>query len=344
MDPTIGPGEHQSLTDDDVSVLDAIGYRTKSLIDPTMVIPLTSGLPQSGGILAPPPGLGVLSHTHYSIVVPPDATQLRIDLVGDQDVDLYARFGRTVFNSGHGVVADYGSTTDSNSETLTVSSSSAPALRPGMYYIAVANFGPADANFTLTATVTGGSLSRAPAIFNISARLEGDIVELNCAAVDPDGDFAAAEVTISDEAELPVRPMSSFVINSGGSTRAEARLAISGLSALPRARLARVVFIDRAGNRSAETTFNLGKGEPGGLAVTSGSFGGNKLILKVRGVTSSLELEINGQLVTRKIKVNGSGSKLTIKGNASQLNLKPGANRIRVRNGNGWSNILILNT
>jgi hypothetical protein len=64
----------------------------------------------------------------------------------------------------------------------------------------------------------------------------------------------------------------------------------------------------------------------------------------VSGLAATLELEINGQVVSppRKIKVKGSGKKLVIKGNASQLALREGANRIRVKNANGWSNILAL--
>jgi hypothetical protein len=343
MDPTIAPGEHRLITDNDLSVLDAIGYRTKSVVDPTIVVPLISGLPQSGEMSAPPPGLGVLSHTHYSIVVPPEATQLRIDLTGNQDVDLYARFGRPVFNSGQ-PVADYGSTTESGSETITITPSSSPPLRPGIYYLAVANFGPGDADFTVTAMVTGGNSSRAPSIFNIDAHLDGDVLGLDWTATDRDGDFAMAEVSILDEAELAVSPSSSIALIFGVQTRIESQFVINGLSALPTARLARVVLIDRAGNRSAAATVDIGKGEDGGLKLTSASFKGSKLTLKVRGLAESLEVEINGHVVAppRKIKVKGSGNKLVINGDAGQLNLQRGANRIRVKNANGWSNILIL--
>ena len=97
----------------------------------------------------------MLSHTHYSIEVPAGATQLKIALIGNQDVDLFARFGSPVFNNGHTVAADYGSTTDTGSETIIVTPLSSPALRAGIYYIAVANFGPGDADFTVTATVAG---------------------------------------------------------------------------------------------------------------------------------------------------------------------------------------------
>ncbi|HYV03265.1 MAG TPA: NF038122 family metalloprotease, partial [Blastocatellia bacterium] len=344
MDPSIGPGEHLFLTDEDISVLEAIGYRAKSLLDPTVVISMSSAQPQTGAVSAPAgPGLGAMSHTHYSIVVPPGASQLRIDLIGNQDVDLFARYGHSVVNSGHTVSADYGSTTDTGSEHITITSSSSPALKEGIYYIAVANFGPGEADFTLTATATGGDYTCPPGIFSIAANLEGDMLGLDCAVADPDGDLASAEVSILDEAKLPVSPPTSFPISFGDQTRIQTRFAIGGIAQVPAARLARLVFVDRAGNRSSEAIVDLFKGDPGGLLLTSASLAGKKLVIKTQGTAVNLELEINGQLVDRKIKANGSGSKLTIKGNTGQLNLTPGANRVRVRNVNGWSNTLILN-
>lgn len=344
MDPTIEPGEHPFITDSDVAVLDAIGYRTKSLLDPTTVVSLIPELPQAGGMLAPPPGLGVLSHVQYSIAVPPDADELRIDLSGNQDVDLYVRFGRAVVNQGHFPVADYKSTTKENSETLVITPSSSPPLRQGLYYIAVANFGPGDADFTVTASVSGGDISHTPAIFNIRTLLRGDALEINCAAIDRDGDFAIAEARLLDGAGRMVSPLSSFAIDSGNSTRIESQLVINGLNAALTAEQASVVLVDRSGNRSAEARIDFIKPDAGGLTLTSASFSGSKLKLKVRGLSANLELEINGRVVAPplKIKVNGSGSKLTIKANRDQLTLQPGPNRVRVKNVNGWSNILIL--
>ena len=345
MGPALRTGERQFLTDDDVAVLDAIGYRTKSLFDPTTVVPLSSGVPERGGMFAPPPGLGVLSHTHYSIIVPPGATQLRMDLSGTQDIDLYARSDQPVFNNGHTAVVDYASQGPSGTESITVTPSSVRPLHAGLYYMAVANLGPGDTEFTITATVTGGNISHAPAIFNIDADLEGDVLALDYTATDRDGDFVRAELTVLGQGELALMPPAVFAINSGNSTHIGGQLTISGLSALPTAHLVRTVLIDRAGNRGTEVMVDLGKGESGGITITSASFTSPKLTLKVSGPSADVEVEINGHVVAppRKIKSNGSGSKLTIKGDAGQLMLQPGANRIRAKNVNGWSNILILN-
>jgi hypothetical protein len=163
--------------------------------------------------------------------------------------------------------------------------------------MAVANLGPGDTDFTITATVIGGNTSHAPAIFNINADLEGDVVALDYTAADRDGDFARVELGVLGEGELALMPPSVFVINSGSSTHIESQLTISGLRALPTARLVRVVLIDRAGNRSAEVMVDLGKGESDGLTVTSASFTSPKLTLKVVGLATNLEVEINGRVV-----------------------------------------------
>ncbi len=100
--------------------------------------------------------------TQYAIFVPPGATQLKIDLTGNQDVDLFARFNQRIIISGGNLITDYSSIQDGIvPESLTITPTSTPALQSGLYYIAVANFGPGAANFTLTATITGGT---APAV------------------------------------------------------------------------------------------------------------------------------------------------------------------------------------
>ncbi|HKQ04134.1 MAG TPA: NF038122 family metalloprotease [Blastocatellia bacterium] len=346
MDPTIGPGEHQAITGNDISVLDAIGYRTSSP-DP-LLVPLISGRPEAGGLTAPPVNLGVLSRTQYSIAVPRGATRLKIDLSGDQDVDLFVRFGQRILIGGYRPVSDYRSATDANFESVTVTPSSSPPLRQGVYFIAIANFGKGDANFTVTATVTGGTtssaISRAPAIFNLRANLEGDSLGLDYAATDCNGDLEMAEVSILDEAGRTISPLSRFAIAFGNSTQVESQLTVSGLGAIPQASLASVVLVDRSGNRSAEAIVDFSKAQEGGLTVTKASFDRSSLTLSVRGLADGLELEINGHTVAppRKIKVKKSGTRLVIKGDAGQLSLKPGLNRVRVKNAFGWSNIFAL--
>jgi hypothetical protein len=342
MDPTIGPGEAHFITDNDAAVLEAIGYRVNAYSP--FLTPLISGEPQTGGMVRPPTNLGFLSHLQYSIAVPPGANQLRIELNGNQDVDLYVRFGERVFIQGFHPVADHVSAGESGFEAITVTPSSSPPLRPGVYFIAVANFGPGDVDFTVTATVTGGVDDRPPAVFSVTPRLEGDLLNLAYAATDLDADVINADLAILDEAGRPIGQQSSIAIVSGDSIRIESQLSISGLSMMPTAKSAALVLIDRAGNRSPEAIVDFSRAEAGGLTVKSASFDGSRLTIKTSGAVESLEVEINGRVVAppRAIKVKGSGGKLIVKGAAAQLGLQSGANRIRVKNNRGWSNILIF--
>jgi len=344
MDPTLAYGEHHFITDNDMTVLEAIGYRALGVSQPSTLVPLISGQPQNGGMVAPPPNIGVVSHTQFFISVPSGATQLKIDLNGTQDIDLFARFGQRVFILGFRVERDYFSATDSGIETITITPSSTPPLRQGIYYIAIANFGPGETLFTVTATVSGGAISRAPAVFNVSPHLEGDSLELSCTAIDLEGDFATADVAILDVLGRPLKPPASFAINSGGSIRNESRLSIGGMTAIPTATRASLVLVDRSGNRSSEVIVDLTTPETGGLMITDATFDGSRLTLNTSGLTDGLQVEVNGRIVAppRGIKVKGSGSKLTIKGDAGKLGLQQGPNRIRVKNIRGWSNIFVF--
>ena len=133
-------------------------------------------------------------------------------------------------------------------------------------------------------------------------------------------------------------------INTGGDESVESQFTINGLSGLPTAWRASVVVVDRAGARSPEVTADFSKADSGALSVTNAAFTGAQLTLKARGLAEGLAVEINGRVVAppQKIKIKGAGNKLIIAGDALQLALRAGANRVRVRNVNGWSNILIF--
>ncbi len=126
------------------------------------LVALTSGTSQTGTLAAPPTVNDCrIDPTQYTIQVLPGATQLRIALSGNQDVDLYASFGQRVFGESPNYTADHVSDSPNSTETITVTPASTPALRAGTYYIGVANCGPGAANYTVTATVTGGTAALA---------------------------------------------------------------------------------------------------------------------------------------------------------------------------------------
>ena len=119
---------------------------------------INSGSALTGSIGAPGVGSGVLFGTQYAIFVPPGVTQLKLDLTGTQDVDLFARFNQRVTLSGGLVQADHSSINGTGlPEVILITPGGAPALQSGLYYIAVGNFGPGATTFTLTATMTGSA-------------------------------------------------------------------------------------------------------------------------------------------------------------------------------------------
>ncbi len=131
-------------------------------IQPTVA--LTSGTAQNGSMPAPPTATGsdcILDATQYSIQVLNGASQLRVELTGNQDVDVYVRFGQRVARTATDWVADHRSETEFNSELITILPSTTPALRAGTYFIGVANCGPGAANYSVTATTTGGNAALA---------------------------------------------------------------------------------------------------------------------------------------------------------------------------------------
>src|SRR5205085_7220399 len=91
---------------------------------------------------------------------------------GTQDVDLFARFNQRVIISNGNVLADHSSTNASTTpETIIVTPGGSPALQSGLYYISVGNYGRSVANFTLTATLSGGTVPGAVATVSAASFL-----------------------------------------------------------------------------------------------------------------------------------------------------------------------------
>lgn len=120
-------------------------------------LPLRSGIVQTGAV-AGIPGSSTISHTNYVLLVPPGASQLRVDLLNNNgtDVDLFIRQGSRVFVSGNSVVRDFAASLGGPAQTLIINRNSFPSLDYDVYYIAVGNRAPTPISFSLVATVTQG--------------------------------------------------------------------------------------------------------------------------------------------------------------------------------------------
>lgn len=91
----------------------------------------------------------------YFVRVPAGATELRIQLVTNSDIDLYANYGSDVSIGAGGVVLADHSTELIPSKDLRIGLSGSPGLRAGTYYVGLAAFNPSDPNTgTIRVTIT----------------------------------------------------------------------------------------------------------------------------------------------------------------------------------------------
>jgi hypothetical protein len=345
MDPTLDAGRRETITDNDLLALDTMGFQVGALNGGGDTVALKSGVAQQGSIRAPKPNQedAVIDDRQYTIQVPAGANQLKVELDGNQDVDLYVRAAQRVTVNSSGLQADYKSDSPTGHETVTITPSSSPALRAGTYYIAVLNFGPGPVSFSLTATVSGGNGGgggSSPVINSVQGELDGDDLILTGVASDPDGDIVQAQSNLLDASGQVVGRTEPFPVNFGSSTSVNFTLTINNMNAIPAALMASVVFIDRRGNRSAPETADFSGGDSGGPTVSDASYNGKKLSIKGRGFSAQVLIEINGVVVG--IYQSASDKKIKIKGNPGRLNLRAGPNRIRVLNGNSRSNLFVL--
>ncbi len=135
---------------------------------PDTVVALVSGVPQDGYMARSRPG-GASFETQYTIQVPNGATQLKIDLSANTDLDLFARLGSRVVVQTGLPIADFKSESDNHHESITITPGSSPALQAGVYYLMVVNYGPGPSTFKITATVTGGSNQAQGKVVSVSA-------------------------------------------------------------------------------------------------------------------------------------------------------------------------------
>ncbi len=159
MDPSARDGQLLTITQNDRDALEFFGHALTIAPPPTgETSVMSSGAPQQGSISAPSggPDICALGSLQYSIVVPTGATQLKIDLSGTQDIDLYARLNVRVVLQGNFLLSDFSSEGLEGIESITITPTSTPPLQAGTYFIAIANCGPGATAFSIAATVTGG--------------------------------------------------------------------------------------------------------------------------------------------------------------------------------------------
>ncbi len=105
------------------------------------------------------------SDRSFKILAPPNATQMKVQVVSDNpsvDVDALVRYQADVGVDAQGhLVADYGSDGATGNETITITNRSTPPLRSGQYYISLVLISTgAPSTGTITVTFPDDILSR----------------------------------------------------------------------------------------------------------------------------------------------------------------------------------------
>ena len=345
MIPAIGPGERVTISSNDLKAFESIGYTTQSL-DTSGSASLSSGVASQGQVSMPPAGSCNLGGTQYMIQVPNGATQLTVDVTGDQaQTDLLVRYGRPVTIVENAPVDDYQSPTTKASQEIIVSGSSSPPIAPGTYFIAIGNCASAALNFTLTATVVGGSTGGggSTVITALSGSLQGNTLTLTGVATNPNGNIAQADVTFFDGAGHTAGDTGLFSSNFGTSTTSNFTLTVNNMQNFASAVKASLVLSDAQGGKSAAFVSDFSQADPGGPQITTASFDPSGLMtVRGNGFATPIQLESNGTIVNVRIKIKGGGGKLKIPASASDLNLVSGANRIKIFVNGLRSNIFVL--
>src|SRR5262249_22438884 len=348
MDPTVPKGQARTISNNDLAAIDSMGF--------TLVpgaggsgggVKLTSGVGQTGAVAAAQPNQCTLGSTQYTVVVPQGASGLTVTLTGNHQDDLLVRYGQSVTIAGGQAQADFQANASGGNQTVPIPQTGSPALQTGTYYVAIGNCATSTLNYSVTATVTGGSSgSSTPAILNLAASLVGNTLTLKGTATDSGGDLSQANAVFVDGSGHAVGTTSPFPYNFGSVSASLFTITIGNMQSYPQAVSVTLTVIDSAANVSAPLTASFGNADPGGPTVNSVTFDGrnNVMIIKGDGFTGNLQLEINGMIVAPppKIKLKGRGTKLKIAGSGSDLNLKNGPNRLRMLNDGLHSNILVL--
>ena len=341
MDPTIGRGVRKTITSNDTLAFDLFGYTMMGQAPPPVddAVALVSGTPATGSISAPPDAdSGVLGATQYSIQVPAGATQLKLDLNGNQDVDLYARFGAKIAITDDGdLLVDHSSESLTMVESITINAASSPPLRQGVYFIAVGNFGPGAATYSVPPPPWGRP-SWSPCTNQSCGESYRKHTNFTGNVADPDGDIVQLQSSLLNGANQVLITSPLLAAPFGSATTVNFSLSISGMGAFPSATQGTLQFIDLQSNRSSTVTADFSQADSGGPTIKTASLSGSKFTIKGTRLSGALIIEINGVDVTT-VDVS-SDKKAKVKGVAASLHA--GDNRIRVRHGTVRSNIFVF--
>lgn len=173
--------------------------------------------------------------------------------------------------------------------------------------------------------------------------LTGNTLTVNGVATVANLKLVSASVKLLDATGATLTTLPATALNQVGSSFVPLTLTVNGLDGFLAATSAEVTLFDDKSNASIPLRVDFGSADSGGPTITTLSYNGKKMKVVGTGLSSSVQLEVNGVVTTATIKAKGS-TKLNVKGTTAALGLRSGANRVRILSGSLRSNIFVLTT
>ncbi|MEW6129290.1 MAG: NF038122 family metalloprotease [Acidobacteriota bacterium] len=346
MQSTIQSGERLRISNNDLEAMQYIGH-TVSLTPASTddFIALTSGVALTRTMAAPPEGDCLLDPVQYTIQIPSDATQLKVELTGTPNLELFVRINDPVLAFGASVYAHFISAGEDGNESITVDATPAAKIIPGTYYIAIGNCGAGAGDYTIKATVdTPGT---APVVNALAARLDGDTLTLSGTATDLEADVTKASFKLFDESGKELLAYPDSDVDFGGLQTGNFNFSFSGMAQTNTLTAVRITLLltDAKGNRSSVYTANFNQADAGGPTIKNVTFDNEGDVTIFKGVAftnAAYQVEINGVMVTPPLNAKLKGVKIKMSGTRAQAGLHAGLNRVRLRLNGAYSNLFLL--
>ena len=149
------------------------GVGTDDAATASKAIALRSGAGSQASIGAAAANSQLLGAQQFRIDVPNQATGLRIQVTASANVRFFIRYRAPVTIQNGQLVFEQFVATPGTNVAGTLGPDNTPELQAGTYYVAITNTTTQAVNYTITATVTGGSPSAPPAVSVLTSGQRG---------------------------------------------------------------------------------------------------------------------------------------------------------------------------
>jgi len=181
-----------------------------------------------------------------------------------------------------------------------------------------------------------------PAVMELKADLNGDLLMLTGFSSDPDGDILQAQLKLLDKKERVVGETAPFNVDFGIPSVLSFSIPFSNMRNFPEVIQVGLVLLDSKGNHSGLAVADFTKGDKGGPVVKKASYKKGVLTISGKKIKGNVQVEINSTILNPPsgLRVRG-GKEITIEGLREDLNLRDGANRVRVIANGLRSNVMV---